>query len=640
MNPDFDRLLLDQSGELLLAVDPQTQQIVAANRAAAELLDYPPAMLVGRAITELEGALSDVFFWDEVRQGARGEVSNVESQYLRSDGTMLPVVKTVRRVPFAGRDYLVLRIRDARSLKEAESGLAQLSSQLKGTLEATGDGILVVDTEGHIVNMNRRFSDMWEIPERVLLDGEDAITSWIANRLHDPDAYRRGMNTAVENLETESFDILTLVDGRVYEYRSRPQTIDDQIVGRVFSIHDITDRVSSERELIKARDAANASARAKAEFLANMSHEIRTPMNGVIGMAQMLADTTLTDEQREYTRAILDSAASLLTVINDILDFSKVEAGKLELETVDFNPKTLAKDLLTPFGPTAMKKCLALTLVVADDVPDHVRGDPGRLRQILNNLIGNALKFTERGEVAVNITREAGNPGAARLRFEVRDTGIGMNEETIANLFAPFFQGDASTSRRYGGTGLGLSISQRLARLMGGALAVESRPGAGSTFILTVPFAIGVAPTVKSAAPPLLPQLPPHAHVLVVEDNPVNQKVARAMLSKLGIRASVAGNGEEAIDILKRVPCDLVLMDCQMPVMDGYEATRRIRAGAAGAVNSEIRIVAMTANAMQGDREVCLAAGMNDHLTKPMTGDALAIKLAEWLPRAVEHEKS
>ncbi|MFC5300855.1 ATP-binding protein [Azospira restricta] len=395
----------------------------------------------------------------------------------------------------------------------------------------------------------------------------------------------------------------------------------------------ITDEAAAhEAELRQAKEVAEEGTRAKSAFLANMSHEIRTPMNAIIGMSHLALQTPLDAAQRNYIEKVHGAAENLLAIINDILDFSKIEAGKLDIERVAFDPRALAADLADFFAAVAADKGLHFRIDPAAGLPPALWGDPLRLRQVMLNLVGNALKFTPRGEVVASFAPLAGaTDGRIRLRFTVRDTGIGIAPDAQAKLFQSFVQADGSTTRLYGGTGLGLAISRRLVELMGGEIGVVSTPGAGSTFWFEL--ACDIAPASALPAPAARAGIAiagslAGCRVLLVDDNPLNQEVAEHFLRKAGIEPTLATNGIEALAALERQRFDIVLMDCQMPVMDGYEATRRIRADARF---DRLPVIAMTANALIGDRERSLAAGMNDHLTKPLQADVLYPTLLHWL---------
>ena len=384
-------------------------------------------------------------------------------------------------------------------------------------------------------------------------------------------------------------------------------------------------------ELTAAAKAANT---AKSQFLANMSHEIRTPINGVLGMAELLADARLPPPHDHYARTILHSGQTLLGIVNDVLDFSKVESGNLELDRIAIEVRSMLEDAIATHVATARKKGLRFDFEVAPDVPAWIQADRLRLIQILGNLISNAVKFTERGGIGVHVTwNSAGQNGNPILRCEVRDTGIGLSKLQLARLFEPFVQADASTSRRYGGTGLGLAIARKLAELHGGSLAATSAEGRGSVFRFEVeaPAAKALpAPEQKSAfgtASKL------QGRVLLVEDNLVNKEVASYTLRALGLEVDTAANGVEAIAAFRQRRPDLILMDCQMPEMDGFQATREIRALGA---DTDVPIIALTANAMVEDRERCLQAGMNDYLAKPFNRATLAEMLRRWLPATTD----
>ncbi len=647
---DLERLVIDHTEQMILLVEPVDLRIVMANQVAQQLLGYSEAELLEKSIIDVESSLQDVFYWEDVRNGQYLNIDSQEGLYQCADGSMRTATKSIRKIEQDGKPWLLIQAREVRDELRIEDDLAQTTSQLRATLESTGNGILVIDWQGRVASMNRLLSKMWKLPEDLLLAQDDqAILDCIGAQVVDGEAFRARLREIVEEHETD--DVLNLVDGRVFECKSLPQYLDERIIGRVFGFNDITERIRIEQDLIAARERAESANQAKAAFLAMMSHEIRTPMNGVMGMTAMMADTPLNAEQKRYLGIIRSSSDALLSIINDILDFSKIEAQKLTLEIIDFDLRTLLEEFSELNTFRAAEKRLEYKWQLAPEVPRRLRGDPGRIRQVLTNLVGNAFKFTKEGSVALRVTRLADRGSRIVLHIEVEDTGIGIAEENLAKVFAPFEQADTSTTRKYGGTGLGLAISKQLVEMMEGDISVRSQENRGTTFSLNIVLDKAADDRLEkqSSAPAsedngqspedgatgaVSAERRSAVSLLVVEDNAVNMMVMKGVLAKLGYKnIEKAQDGLEAVEKASQASFDLILMDCQMPKLDGYAATRRLRE-----LGVKVPIIAMTAHAMSGDREKCLEAGMDDYLTKPIAIDKVGAMLEQWLSATVNPE--
>ncbi len=530
-------------------------------------------------------------------------------------------------------------------LRQHATELRNANARMAAILDNMPDLAWVKDASGRFIAVNRALasakgvadpreligkSDLETAPPELgqgyVRDDAEVMDLRGSKRVEERHANADGSISLIETIKT------ALLDG------------EGKVAGTVGIARDITARRQAEADR-EARRAAELSNQAKSEFLAHMSHEIRTPMNAILGMSYLALQDGVGPQHRDHVRKIHDAAESLLGIINDILDFSKIEAGKLDIEAIPFVLDDVVSSVVDMVDIDARNKGLELRLLMPPQLPGALVGDPSRLRQVLLNLGSNAVKFTQRGQITFTVGLVERGERFARLRFEVRDTGMGMSPEVQGKLFQPFSQGDSSITRRYGGTGLGLTICRHLVRMMGGDIEVESTPGAGSRFRFELRFPMLAAAQAAPALPAPRatqrePAGPPNeerlrgAHLLLVEDNPINREVASELLLLAGVRVSTACDGREALAMLARERFDGVLMDCQMPDMDGYEATRRIREQPQW---RELPVIAMTANALVSDRDKVLAAGMNDHISKPLRIDDMFATLARWIrPAGVE----
>jgi PAS domain S-box-containing protein len=624
----------------IVSVTDVRGNIVAVNDRFLRISGYEERELLGQNHRMISSGLHDKAFFVELwRTIAHGQVWHGQVANRRKNGEIYWVEATV--VPFmdeAGKPYQYVSVRtDITAQKALEAEIDAQRRLLQNVMDTLGEGVYTLDLEGRCTYLNPE-------AERLLGWSADELRGRVLCELLCPDtadpSAREGQAVLRSTARGETFRSdsgrFRRKDGSSFPVSMVAAPLSDgrQQVGVVAAFQDISERKRAEASLLRAKEAAESSNKAKSEFLAVMSHEIRTPMNGIIGMTELALDTPLSARQREFLDEVKASADALLVIINDILDFSKVEAGKLQLECVPFGLRALLASCQCALALRAAQKGLALVCEVAPEVPDTVMGDPVRLRQVLTNLLGNAIKFSEHGEVALRVRcldapAEPAEPNRVRLQVCVEDQGIGIAPEHQAHIFGAFTQADASTTRRYGGTGLGLSISRRLVQAMGGQLGVHSVLGQGSRFSFDLSLRVaddaagpasGLWPDVSTNAPAA--QLDRPLRILLAEDNPVNQKLALSLLRKWGHTVTVVSDGAQALARSGAESFDVILMDLQMPVMGGIEATRLIRQRESGR-GGRLKIVAMTANALSEDRQRCLEAGMDEHVAKPLRPEHL-----------------
>ena len=557
----------------------------------------------------------------------KGCLSRSDEIIPRPDGSskIFDVIKVPTFDQQGRRKGLIVVGRDITERKQIEQKLETDRNYLKALFEYGGSGHLIVSSERIIVQVNQQFCEMLGYTEQELLG--QSVRMLHLDEQHYLDWAPRFIQArnGVTHLSAEHPSLRK--DGSIIwcVFTGVRLTLPDGDLGVVWSVIDISDRKQVEDELLHAKEAAEAANRAKSEFLANMSHELRTPMNGVIGMAHLLGATELNPEQEKYLGCIESSANSLITLIGDILDLSRIEAGKMELEQVAFSLRRMVDELLTSQQFEISRKNISVHIAMADSVPETLLGDQTRTRQILLNLLGNAIKFTEQGRITVAVELAARRNSATVVRLTVADTGIGISPDQLARIFAPFEQADNSTTRKYGGSGLGLAICSRLAELMGGRIWAESQEGVGSSFHVELPFTVpdqsgiqqqrsGGETDSEAVSRPLA--------ILLAEDNPISREFLVKLLGRLGHQVTAVTHGQEALEQVAQQRFDVVLMDIQMPVLGGDDATRSIRQQEQQS-GGHLPIIALTAHAMYDERSRLLEQGFDAHISKPVDVELL-----------------
>lgn len=635
-----------------IAQSDKEERFIFANPAAHEIFGLPPGQLIGRNLRDFLDEENLAILYQENTRRLAGETTRYELRIRRPDGESRHLLVTGSprfnaRGEFIGTFGVLHDITERKRIEEA---LQREASKLAAMIAGMEEGVVFIDREERVVEVNEYFLKLFGLSREELL----GRVFWETEAGKPLEEFRHVFASSSARKEGGLVVIQKNIAGLKTVVRVNPIYRQGLYEGSVVNIIDVT-------ELVLAKEQAQAASRAKSDFLANMSHEIRTPLNAIVGISDLILETELNPEQKEYVEIIQESSRSLLAIVNDILDFSKIEAGRVELDCLDFDLAATVGGVGEILSGRAQQKGLRFACRVDPEVPTRLWGDPQRLRQVLLNLGDNAVKFTERGSVDIRVGLESREGELVVIRFSVTDTGIGVPPENQAVIFEDFSQADSSVTRRFGGTGLGLSISRRLVELMGGEIGLESpiwpEGHGGSCFWFKIPFRMTavraklepVGPrwdgrATPSMWPPLQEEKPSppktgprrrKIRILLVEDNRINQKVTTAILEKAGYSVTVAENGKRALETLTRIPVDLVLMDVQMPEMDGLKATELIRQNS-GRSNA-LPIIALTANAVKEEKERCLKAGMNDYVFKPIQARELIAKIEKWT-RPIEAE--